>query len=75
MAYLMDNPVGLNDTREVSKISDLRLYPKGDSYIVKAVVSMKDKNSPLENLEHYSLEVIKKDGKYYVKTFKHTIGG
>ncbi|WP_158177215.1 conjugal transfer protein [Staphylococcus aureus] len=75
MAYLMEDPAGLEDTREVSKISDLRIYPKGDSYIVKAEVLMKDKSSPLENLEHYTLEVTKKDDKYFVKKLTNTIGG
>ncbi|HDE5836302.1 TPA: conjugal transfer protein [Staphylococcus aureus] len=75
MAYLMDNPEGLEDTREVSKISDLRIYPKKNDYVVKAEVLMKDKGSPLENLEHYTLEVIKKDGKYYVKKLTTTFGG
>ncbi|HBI9153799.1 TPA: conjugal transfer protein, partial [Staphylococcus aureus] len=75
MAYLMDNPEGLEDTREVSKISDLRIYPKGDDYVVKAEVLMKDKGSPLENLEHYTLDITKKDGKYYVKKLTTTIGG
>ncbi|WPG00592.1 conjugal transfer protein [Staphylococcus aureus] len=75
MAYLMDNPEGLEDTREVSKIADLRIYPKGERYIVKAEVLMKDKASPLENLEHYTLEVTKKDDKYYVKKLTNTIGG
>ncbi|HDH6082999.1 conjugal transfer protein [Staphylococcus aureus] len=75
MAYLMDNPEGLEDTREVSRINDLRIYPKADSYIVKAEVLMRDKNSPLENLEHYTLEIIKKDDKYFVKKLTNTIGG
>ncbi|HHU6748467.1 TPA: conjugal transfer protein [Staphylococcus aureus] len=75
MAYLMDNPEGLEDTREVSKISDLRIYPKGDDYVVKAEVLMKDKGSPLENLEHYTLDITKKDGKYYVKDLTTTFGG
>lgn len=75
MAYLMDNPEGLEDIREVSKISDLRIYPKGDNYVVKAEVLMKDKGSPLENLEHYTLDITKKDGKYYVKDLTTTFGG
>ncbi|HGJ0102403.1 TPA: conjugal transfer protein, partial [Staphylococcus aureus] len=75
MAYLMDNPEGLEDTREVSKISDLRIYPKKNDYVIKAEVLMKDKGSPLENLEHYTLEVTKKDGKYYVKKLTTTFGG
>ena len=35
MAYLMDNPEGLEDTREVSKISDLRIYPKVTTMLLK----------------------------------------
>ncbi len=52
MAYLMDNPEGLEGTREVSQIREIRLYPKGDDYVAKVEILMKDKDSPLENLEH-----------------------
>lgn len=75
MAYLMEDPQGLEGTREVSKISELRLYPDGNSYIAKVEILMKDKDSPLENLEHYTLKIVEKDGKYYVKDLKNTIGG
>ncbi|ALN77506.1 conjugal transfer protein [Staphylococcus agnetis] len=75
MAYLMKEPSGLEGQREVSEIRETRLYPRGDHYIVKAEVMMKDKDSPLENLEHYTLEVVKKDGKFYVNQLKNTIGG
>ncbi|WP_082104733.1 conjugal transfer protein, partial [Staphylococcus succinus] len=51
MAYLMDNPVGLEGTREVGSIKDLRLYPNGNDYTAKVEVLMKDKGSPIENLE------------------------
>lgn len=60
MAYLMDNPEGLEGTREVSQIREIRLYPKGDDYVAKVEILMKDKDSPLENLEHYTLDITKK---------------
>ncbi|HCT0366050.1 TPA: conjugal transfer protein, partial [Staphylococcus pseudintermedius] len=41
----------------------------------KVEVLMKDKDSPLENLEHYTLKIVEKDGKYYVEDLKNTIGG
>ncbi|GAB5763356.1 hypothetical protein JMUB7508_10650 [Staphylococcus aureus] len=75
MAYLMDNPEGLEGTREVSQIREIRLYPKGDDYVAKVEILMKDKDSPLENLEHYTLDITKKDGKYYVKNMTNSIGG
>lgn len=75
MSYLMDNPVALEDTREVASIKNLRVYPDGDDYVVKAEVFMKDKGSPVENLENYTLEVTSKDGKFYVTKMKNTVGG
>ncbi|UXV30761.1 conjugal transfer protein [Mammaliicoccus sciuri] len=75
MAYLMDKPVGLEGKREVSKFNDIRLYPKGKGYIAKIDIRIKDKDAPLENTEHYTLEIIKKDKKYYVKKMTNTIGG
>ncbi|WP_239733438.1 conjugal transfer protein [Mammaliicoccus sp. J-M41] len=75
MTYLMDNPVGLEGKREISKFNDIRLYPKGNGYIAKIDLGIKDKGSPLENTEHYTLEIIKKDKKYYVKKMTNTIGG
>lgn len=64
MAYLMDNPQGLEGTREVSELREIRLYPKGDNhYIAKVEVLMKDKDASLENNEHYTLDITKKDGK------------
>lgn len=75
MAYLMNNPEGLEGTREVSNIKEVRLYPKGEKYIAKVEVLMKDKDSPLENLEHYTLEITEKDGKYYVERMTNSIGG
>ncbi|HDJ2784565.1 TPA: conjugal transfer protein [Staphylococcus aureus] len=75
MAYLMDNPQGLEGKREVSKFNDIRLYPKGKGYVAKVDIRMKDKEAPLENTEHYTLEIIKKDKKYYVKKMTNTFGG
>lgn len=43
MAYLMDNPEGLEGTREVSQIREIRLYPKGDDYVAKVEILMKIK--------------------------------
>ena len=60
---------------EVSQIREIRLYPKGDDYVAKVEILMKDKDSPLENLEHYTLDITKKDGKYYVKNMTNSIGG
>ncbi|HAZ5852496.1 conjugal transfer protein, partial [Staphylococcus aureus] len=56
-------------------IREIRLYPKGDDYVAKVEILMKDKDSPLENLEHYTLDITKKDGKYYVKNMTNSIGG
>ncbi|SCT28661.1 conjugal transfer protein [Staphylococcus caeli] len=75
MAYLMDNPEGLEGKREVSKFNEIRLYPKDSGYIAKIDVRMKDKDAPLENTEHYTLEIVKKDKKYYVKKMTNTFGG
>ena len=76
MAYLMDNPQGLEGTREVSELREIRLYPKGDNhYIAKVEVLMKDKDASLENNEHYTLDITKKDGKYYVQKLTNTFGG
>lgn len=63
------------ESREVSQIREIRLYPKGDDYVAKVEILMKDKDSPLENLEHYTLDITKKDGKYYVKNMTNSIGG
>lgn len=75
MAYLMDNPEGLEGTREVSQIREIRLYPKGDDYVAKVEILMKDKDSPLENLEHYTLDITKKDGKYGHMVILFVVGG
>ncbi|UBH13592.1 conjugal transfer protein [Macrococcus armenti] len=75
MTYLMDNPQGLEGTRTVKEISNMNLYKKDKKIIAKVIVSMTDKDSSLVNTEHYTLEIIKKDNKFYVEKFKHTIGG
>ncbi|MCU7557635.1 conjugal transfer protein [Macrococcus capreoli] len=75
MRYLMDKPEGLEDKREIKEIKNMTVYKKDKKVIVKAIIDMTDKKSKLINMEHYTLKLEKKDGKYSVKELKHTIGG
>ncbi|PTK42354.1 conjugal transfer protein, partial [Staphylococcus hominis] len=76
ITYLLYKSDAADGTREVAEWRESRLYTKGDNhYIAKVEVLMKDKDASLENNEHYTLDISKKDGKYYVQKLTNTFGG
>lgn len=74
MIYLMEQPESLKG--EFNYISsDNKIYSDKDGWIVKAIVTFGLPNTEFKNVENMTLDIIKKDDKYFVKKLTHTLGG
>ncbi len=73
MAYMMKDPEALGDLY-VFDASTQEMYMDGETVCVYADVVFKEKASDVKHTESMSLELVKKDGKYYVNKISH-IGG
>lgn len=71
MAYMMDSPEGLNGNFTLDKVES-KVYQASDGLIVKADVSLKDKDTSILQKEQLTLYLVKKSDKYYVKKLSHT---
>ncbi|MFS1133355.1 conjugal transfer protein [Enterococcus hirae] len=71
MAYMMDNPEGLNGNFTLDKVES-KVYKASDGLLVKADVSLKDKDTAILQKEQLTLHLVKKSDKYYVEKLSHT---
>ncbi|EOW1950185.1 conjugal transfer protein, partial [Enterococcus hirae] len=69
--YMMDSPEGLNGNFTLDKVES-KVYKASDGLIVKADVSLKDKDTSILQKEQLTLHLVKKSDKYYVKKLSHT---
>jgi len=66
MAYMMDNPEGLNGNFTLDKVES-KIYKANDGLIVKADVSLKDKDTSILQKEQLTLHLVKKsDNSFYL---------
>ncbi|MEV2910998.1 conjugal transfer protein, partial [Paenibacillus larvae] len=74
MAYMMDTPEGLDGLKEFKEVK-ARVYDTEGKWLVQAEVVFKEKTVNIETTEHVTLLLDKKESKYHVEKFKHTLGG
>ncbi|MBH0171520.1 conjugal transfer protein [Fictibacillus sp. 18YEL24] len=77
MAYLMEKPESLKDLYEYKGLEDFVVYDgeQEGQYIVKTLVLLQEANTGLQTKHPFTLVVSKENNKFYVKQFKHTLGG
>ncbi|MMZ58520.1 Conjugative transposon protein TcpC [compost metagenome] len=77
MAYLMDQPESLQGLYFFKGLEGFSLYSNGlqtDSYTVKTLALFTEKGTGLYMKQPFTLQIIKQNGKFYVKELKHSIG-
>lgn len=74
MAYMMDTPEGLDGLKEFKEVK-ARVYDSEGKWLVQAEVVFKEKTVGIETTEHVTLLLDKKEDKYHVDKFTHTLGG
>lgn len=74
MAYMMDTPEGLDGLKEFKEVK-ARVYDSEGKWLVQAEVVFKEKTVGIETTEHVTLLLDKKEDKYHVEKFTHTLGG
>lgn len=77
MSYLMEDPESLKDLYEYKGVEDFVVYDGENEgeYIVKTLVILQQSDTGLSTKHPYTLVVSKENDKFYVKEFKHTLGG
>ncbi len=74
MAYMMNEPEALGGVY-VFESSTQEMYMDGKTVCVFADVVFREKASDVKHTESMTLELVKKDGKYYVDKLTHSKGG
>jgi hypothetical protein len=70
MQYMMKEPKGMNNLVTFSKLEDeLFLYRKGNSVFVNGAVLFKLTDTDIQQKETVQMELIKKEGKFFVESF------
>lgn len=74
LAYMMQYPETLNGLYEF-KESTNKIFIKDEKFHVLTLVIFKDSSSSIEHSENMKLEIVLKDGKYFVEKLDHNLGG
>lgn len=77
MMYLMEQPQALNGLRDFEQVQSIKVYPgkKKNLYVVKAVVTFKEKELDVRQNETFTITLKDSDNKYFVEKLTHTLGG
>ncbi|MBC1284868.1 conjugal transfer protein [Listeria booriae] len=76
LGYMMAEPEGLQGIKVFDSIPYLKVYTGNKKEVIaKVKVIFKDKETELLQTELFTLDLEKKDGNYFVKALKHTLGG
>lgn len=74
LAYMMQYPETLNGLYEF-KESTNKIFIKDEKFHILALVIFRDSSSSIEHSENMKLEIVLKDGKYFVEKLDHNLGG
>ncbi len=75
MKYLMNNPESLSGFADFTGLEKTKIYNAQEKghYVVKTIAVFKDKGTNVDMHYSFTLDVSKKDGKFYVNKLTHTL--
>src|SRR5699024_12835328 len=72
MAYMLDDPEGLNGVQDFKDLEEIDVYKEDNIYVAKVVENIEETELNITHQEPYTLYIKRKEGKFYVKSMKHT---
>ncbi|WP_173918958.1 conjugal transfer protein [Halobacillus sp. Marseille-Q1614] len=76
MEYVMDDPQTLGGLQSFVSLDDPTIYQEGEQqYTVKTGATFEDEDIKSRHQQRFTLEIVKKDGRFYVNEFTNTLGG
>ncbi|MFG6150612.1 conjugal transfer protein [Halobacillus sp. B23F22_1] len=76
MEYIMEEPQTLGGLQSFVALDDPTIYRDGEQqYVVKTGATFEDEDIKARHQENFTLEIEKKDGRFYVNEFNNTLGG
>lgn len=75
MAYMMDDPEGLNGVQDFKDLEEIDVYKEDNIYVAKVIANFEETEVNITHQEPYTLYIKQKEGKFYVQSMKQTLGG